>query len=499
MKYAVRTLGCKANLYDSQLIEAELQRMGLSPAAAGERADVCVVNSCTVTNEAEKQSRGMASRLSREHPGAKVVLTGCSAEIAPESLRAARGVDFVLSNRDKPRFGGLLRQALGADRGASPSESAGQAELLGDARGYEELRSRHPLDREWPLPEEVAFTPSELQREGEPPPGVARNSSSRTRAFLKIQEGCDSFCTFCIIPYGRGPSRSLRAGDAVAQVQRLVEQGVREVVLTGTNIGQYGMDWSGGGRTTDDGYGDFQLEALCRAILERTSLERLRVSSLDPGEISSGLLALMESEPRFCPHFHVSLQSPHSRILRLMKRKYGAEEVRGTLERIAALGTSRRPFVGMDLITGFPGESAEIFEETLSLLRALPWDRLHVFPYSEREGTPSTRLPGSVPVGERKRRARVLNALSLERLRARYEGTLSEGRLLDDVLIEGPCRGPDGQRRWAGGYTRDYLRVLLPLSDSTTAARSNAVVSARALSLAVDPAGGDVVLLAARA
>ncbi|HTL11376.1 MAG TPA: radical SAM protein, partial [Bdellovibrionota bacterium] len=399
MKYVVRTLGCKANLYDSQLMEATLREMGMEPAGEGETADVCVVNSCTVTNEAEKQSRDAARRLAKTHPGTRVVMTGCSVEVDPQALAKVAGVDYVLSNRDKPRFGALLGAALSGPTSGQVDPSAPVADILGDARGYEQLLSKHPMDREWPLPEALSFLSSEDRREDS-----HMSSAARTRVFLKIQEGCDSFCTFCIIPYGRGPGRSLRVGDLVGQVERLCAAGAREVVLTGTNIGQYGMDWS------EDK--SLRLEELCRALLERTSIERLRVSSLDPVEITPGLLGLMESDPRFCPHFHVSLQSPHPKILRLMKRKYGAAEVRSALESIAGLRTNPAPFVGMDVITGFPGETREEFEWGLGVLDSLPWSRLHVFPYSERKGTPATRLPGSVERGERLRRAEALRALS---------------------------------------------------------------------------------------
>ena len=420
-KYVVRTLGCKANLYDSQLIEAELQKRGWTPAHDPNSPDVglYIVNSCTVTDEADRQSRKMAARLGRDNPDARVVITGCSAEVDPERLAASRGIDYVVGNRDKPKLVEIvlekirkaaeLRASEAGDRDAGTGNGAALAgangaiagvrrgEVLGVAQGYREMTSRHPIDREWPATES-AFSGSLDES----------SSSHRTRAFLKIQDGCNAFCTYCVIPYGRGPSRSISIPDVISQVKNLASQGVREVVITGINIGDYGTDWSEG----------MQVEQLFEAILGETELPRLRVSSLDPSEITPGLMKLVEKDPRFCPHFHVSLQSPHPRILRLMKRKYSEKEVRECLTKISELAApAGGVFVGMDLITGFPGETDEEFEWTVKALEELPWSRLHVFPYSERSGTPATRLPGSVPPAVRAVRAEKLRALSLERLK----------------------------------------------------------------------------------
>jgi threonylcarbamoyladenosine tRNA methylthiotransferase MtaB len=470
--YVVRTLGCKANLYDSQRLEAELRARGWRPAPRGHEgsAGLCIVNSCTVTDEADRQSRKLAERLAREHAGARVIFTGCGAEVEPESAAAGTGVHYVVGNQDKGR---LVELVLGA------VESNAPAGVLGGVEGYGELLSRHPMDREWHAAESSFAGEPRLLDGGE---------SARTRAFLKVQEGCDAFCTYCVIPYGRGPARSLTRETVVRQVAGLVAQGAREVVLTGTNLGDFGVERAG--RPA--------LEELVEAILEGTTLERLRLSSLDPTEISDRLLALAAREPRLCPHFHVSLQSPHGRILRLMKRRYGAEAVEERLRRIAGLGAQPvgGVFVGMDVITGFPGESEDEFEWTRERLAALPWTRLHVFPYSERKGTPATRLPGSVPPAERARRAKVLRELSLERLRAHHHDVLATLRKRNervrDVLIEGRTKGPDGQPGWWIGYSANYLRVMMKPGDA--AARPNALVEAWPTQVALDAAAGDACL-----
>jgi threonylcarbamoyladenosine tRNA methylthiotransferase MtaB len=475
-KYLVRSLGCKANIVDGQSIEKALQLRGWSPAESEHDASLCIVNSCTVTDEADRQSRKMASRLASKNPEACVVITGCSAEVDPERLAGTRGVRYIVGNSDKPRIVDLLLSEIESGNAATPRE---QASILGQVRGYDEMLSRHPMDREWPSAE-AQFPRGMVLDEG---------NTLRTRSFLKIQDGCNSFCTYCVIPYGRGPSRSQPPEQVVEQVRGLVERGVREVVLTGTNIGDYGADW---GEELPNGV---KLAALTRRILTETSLERLRMSSLDPTEITSDLIEqVVEFGGRLCPHFHVSLQSPHSRVLRAMKRRYTAVEVERCLERIR----SRIPhaYVGMDVITGFPGETLEEFEQTCTQLERLPWTRLHVFPYSERAGTPATRLPGPVPATERQRRARVLIELSRKRQRSHFERRWEEsGGLLEQVLIERPTRTAlahhEPEAEFWPGYTPDYLRVLLP-RQSPCEDLWNELARVRILRVVEDPQNQDI-------
>jgi threonylcarbamoyladenosine tRNA methylthiotransferase MtaB len=462
--YVVKTLGCKANLYDSQLMEAELQKRGWKPAGEGENPGLCIVNSCTVTDEADRQSRKTASRLSRDNPSARVVVTGCAAEVDPERLAKSKGIHYVIGNRNKPEMISMILNKI-AEGGVLPSTG----ELLGKAEGYSEMLSRHPIDRDW-YGEEGFVTP----------PVQLAGHSDKTRAFLKLQEGCNSFCTYCVIPYGRGPSRSLRPREVISQIRELASQGIREVVITGTNIGDYGMDWS-----PENTRVGIPLVELFKLILDETTLERLRVSSLDPVEITPELMRLMESNPRFCPHFHVSLQSAQSRTLRMMKRKYTAVEVEKCLQSIAKIPGD--PFVGMDIITGFPGETEEEFEKGVELLERLPWGRLHVFPYSEREGTPATRLPNSVPQHIRVKRAKRLSALSMKRLEATYQKVLDAKLPLDGVLLE-----REGNE-WVSGYTANYIRVLLPKGSASK--MRNQIVKVMPTGIVVDQASGDVALV----
>ena len=376
-RYFLKTLGCKANFADGQAIEAELQKKGWLPTL--ERGDpqllLCVINSCTVTDEADRQSRKFAARMARENPGARVVVTGCAAEVDPERLQASAGIHYVVGNQDKPRLVELVLKAFEKER---PSTGT----TLGRVESYSELRSRHPMDREWPLPTDALK--ADAPNEGE---------HARTRVFLRIQEGCNAFCTYCVIPYGRGPSRSVTIPLLVQQVRQVAMLGAREVILTGTNIGDYGTDWSDEPKLVD----------LIRAVLDETPIERIRFGSLDPAEITPGILELFASEPRLCPHVHFSLQSAHGKILKLMKRKYTPEMAQDRLQSLARL--PRQVFVGMDVITGFPGETDAEFEDSYTKLVEWPWSRLHVFPYSERQGTPATRLPGAISPEVRAERA----------------------------------------------------------------------------------------------
>ncbi len=463
-RFLVKTLGCKANSSDGQQIEAGLLKHGWSPATGETDADVIVVNSCTVTDEADRQSRKLVRDLVRKNPSVRVIYTGCGAEVDPEGALKMPGVSAVIGNQDKDRAADRIVEHVEA----APSEP----EILGTVRGYQEFRSRHPMDREWAMPSTGAEEILSLDPSA---------STFRTRAFIKVQEGCNAFCTYCVIPYGRGPARSLRIEEIVDQVKRLRDEGIREVILTGTNIGDYGIDWSDQPRVDD----------LIESILLRSGIERLRVGSLDPTEISGRMISMMEEIESFCPHFHVSLQHTESRILKLMKRKYTGADVEACLDRLGSM--KRRPFVGMDLITGFPGESDEEFLAMEEHLRRWYWSRLHVFPYSERSGTPATRLPDSVEFSVRKERARRLLAVSLDRMTRRFSDIRAGGLdRIDGVLVEGRVKGPDGTRAWLSGYSPDYQRVLFPEVVGAPGLTRNRIVPVKIGRWFVDRASGEV-------
>ncbi|MBR57968.1 MAG: tRNA (N(6)-L-threonylcarbamoyladenosine(37)-C(2))-methylthiotransferase MtaB [Myxococcales bacterium] len=471
-RFAIKTLGCKANAYDTHLLQQELARRGWSPVSLQEGPDLVVINSCTVTNEADRQSRKEATRAARHNPRARVVMTGCAAEIAPKRMAQANGVHFVVGNQDKARLVDLVMEAWD-----TPESEAEAGIILGDVDNYQKMKASHPADRNWPIPEAAFLAPT--------------GALSATRAFLKIQEGCDAFCTFCIIPFARGPARSLRPARVIENIRSMEAAGLQEIVLTGTALGDYGSDLGI----------DVGLDDLVSMILRETTIPRLRISSLDPLELSPGIRRILATNERLCPHVHMSLQSPHSTILRRMKRHYTAEDVKDSLLEIEEiglqLGTERNLiggiFVGMDVITGFPGETDEIFQWTYERLSELPWSRLHVFPYSEREGTAALRLDGVVPKQERKRRVRALMDLSTERHTKHCQAILDADAPLT-VLLEGAVRGPDGSRQWATGTTSNYLRVLV--KDDEPEALTNQHVIVEPMDLHVDKRAGDVALLA---
>ena len=335
------TFGCRLNAYESEAMRAIARRAGLE--------DAVIVNTCAVTAEAERQARQAIRRARRNRPGARIIVTGCSAQIHPERYAAMPEVDQVLGNVEK-----LRPKAYGP----------GPRVLVDDIRSVTKTAS-HLID----------------------------GFEGRARAFVQVQQGCDHRCTFCIIPYGRGPSRSVAIGVIADQVRALVERGMKEVVLTGVDITDYGKDLPG--RPT--------LGQMVRRLLAAVpDLPRLRLSSLDPVEIDDDLYQLVAKELRLMPHFHLSLQAGDDLILKRMKRRHSRDDAVAVAARLRSL----RPEValGADFIAGFPTESEEMFEITLRLVEECDLSFLHVFPYSAREGTPAARMP-QVPSQTRKERA----------------------------------------------------------------------------------------------
>lgn len=426
--FSIKTMGCKANIYDSLVLERELVEIG--GARSESLPDVFVLNTCTVTAEADKQAHYQVNYAKKRAPDAFTIVTGCYAQVAAEKVRENPNVGLVVPNDGKNKLKELV-----AKRFDIPLEQT----------------ERDPEIFWGQLPLEVG----------------------KTRAFIKIQEGCNDFCTYCIIPYARGKSRSVRAGAILEEIKRLSEQGVNEVVLTGTNIADYGKEF------------DSSLEDLIEAILAHTSIPRLRLTSLDPSEISDRILGLITPGGRLMPHIHVSLQSPVSRVLRAMKRNYRSEEVRDALQRIYA--RSSDIFVGMDVIAGFPSETAAEHAEALRILEETPWTRLHVFPYSEREGTPATRIAGNVPVGDRRARAQDLMRLSNKRHESFTQKFI--GREIGDVLFESWHEA--GGDFFAVGHAANYMRVMARVPSRTQAeaeAMHQKIGSARIVGASPKPA-----------
>lgn len=402
MRVAVATLGCKVNQYDTASIETRLRAAGCTVTAFAPGADVYIVNTCTVTDRADAESRQLARRARRFNPAARVILTGCFAQVNPHGAAIAE-VDHVVGLNRLPDLVRAVRGEL-----AAPAARI----LVDDLRTTRQVRTFGA----------EAFT-------------------GQTRAFLKVQEGCDLFCTFCIVPFARGRSRSVPARRVLEQVRMLAARGFQEVVLTGVHLGGYGADIEP--RLT--------LTELLEMLLEHSPIPRLRLSSIDPPEVSPALLDLMQRSEVLCPHLHVPIQAGDDEVLRRMRRQYDIAAVRelcaGIRERlpVAAIGT--------DVIAGFPGETDAQFEDGLHLLAELPFTYLHVFPYSRRTGTTAAKLPGHVPpriVRERAQRLRRLGQRKRTEFAARFIG-----RDVRVLVEQAPARA--GGR--LAGYTRSYQRV----------------------------------------
>jgi threonylcarbamoyladenosine tRNA methylthiotransferase MtaB len=370
IEIVLHTWGCKVNTYDSGLLEQRLQRQGASvklgesPSASANAGGsrVHVLNTCSVTEEASREAARQVRRIKAREPFSRVVITGCGAQVDSGVFDALPGADLVIANSHK-----------------------GDLEILIDR-----------LFKDPGLPKvhrSNIFRKEELEEGG----GL---ESDHTRAFLKIQDGCNSFCTYCVIPFARGKSRSIPIQRLVQRVNELGGMGAREVVLTGVHIGDY-----------EDG--ERRLEDLLEDLLACTNMPRIRLSSLEPVELSSRLMELYLTEPRLCRHFHMSIQSACSATLERMRRQYDAAAVERALFEIQ----SNLPdaFVGMDVIAGFPGETEEEFQDTYARLSKLPWTRMHVFPFSERPGTKALKLEGRVEIAVRQRRAAQLRELSRNR------------------------------------------------------------------------------------
>jgi threonylcarbamoyladenosine tRNA methylthiotransferase MtaB len=354
----ILTFGCRLNAYESEVMRGH----------AAALSDTVIVNTCAVTAEAERQARQAIRRAARERPGARIVVTGCAAQIDPASWGRLPGVARVLGNVEKLK----------------PESWAP------DAPG----------------------TVSDIMAARETAAHLVTEFAGRARAFVQVQQGCDHRCTFCIIPFGRGPNRSVPVGAVVARVRALVEAGFQEVVLTGVDIASYGSDLPGAPR----------LGQLVRRLLALVpGLPRLRLSSLDPAAIDDDIWRLLAKEPRLMPHLHLSLQAGSDLILKRMKRRHLRADAASAIARARTL----RPglAVGADLIAGFPTESEDLFRETLDFVIELELPFLHVFPYSERPGTPAARMP-SIPVAVRRERA----------VRLREAGKAMAGRFLADQV-----------------------------------------------------------------
>lgn len=411
---AYYTLGCKLNFSETSTIGGELEQYGVTPVPKGERADICVINTCSVTAQADKKGRNLIRQVVRAHPTAVVVVTGCYAQLAAPELLAMEGVSLVVGTGRKSEIATHVAAYLTA------------------------LRDGRKLPRE----EALLVGSWELLHRFEE--GCSRDD--RTRHFLKVQDGCNCACSYCTIPKARGRSRNGSIASMVAAARKVVAEGGREIVLTGVNIGDFG-------RTTKERFEDLVL-----ALDAVEGIERYRISSLEPELISDELIDIVAASRHFMPHWHIPLQSGSDEVLRLMRRKYRRALFADRLERIKRLMPDA--FVGLDIIVGMRGETDALFEETRAFLSEMPFTRLHLFTYSERKGTDALSIPHIVTPAKKKIRSQILHRLSMEHLSAFYNSFNGQCR---PVLWESSER--EGQM---SGFTDNYIKLTAPYDASLT-------------------------------
>ncbi len=395
-KFKVVTLGCRTNQYESQAYVDQLVRLGYAQAKEGETAEICIINTCTVTESADSSSRYQIRHLARENPGSKLVVTGCLAERLPQEIQAMPEVSLIVSNKDKEE---LLSQVF-------PGENI--------------------------------------------PEFAIDHFAAHTRAFVKVQDGCNSYCTYCIIPYVRGRSRSRTVAEVVKEIEQLIANGYKEVVLTGINIG----DFDG---APQEGEAPARLSDLIRAVDAIEGLSRLRVSSIDPDEVDEDLANAILNGKKTCHSMHIVLQSGSNVILKRMNRKYTREIFLDTIENL--LKASPDFTFTTDVIVGFPGESEVDFQDTLDIMEKVCFAKVHMFPYSERKRTRAALYPNKVPapvINERKQKLLLLAEKIAFNLRSQFVGremtVLTES---EEGLIQGHI----------SGHTENFLTVCVPKAE----------------------------------
>ena len=403
-KAAYYTLGCKLNFAETSTIGRALLAQGIRSVRPQEEADICVINTCSVTELADKKCRTMIRKAAREHPGAFVIVTGCYAQLSPEEVADIEGVDLVIGAEKKLDLAEYLDLSVSKPSSASIIHSRTK-----DIRSFR----------------------------------LSSSSDERTRHFLKVQDGCDYHCTYCTIPKARGRSRSGSVGEIVAEAERIASVGGREIVLTGVNIGDFGR-----GRGED-------FFDLIQALDEVEGIERFRIGSIEPNLLTEKIIEYCAHSRRIAPHFHIPLQSGSDEVLRLMKRRYDTELFRSRVALIQEL--LPHAFIGIDVIVGTRGEEAEYFEDCYRFLESIPFSQLHVFSYSEREGTAALSIDHVVSPQDKHRRSQRLMQLSEERLKAFYSSNL--GRELTVIWEHGNYNG------LMMGHSENYIRVAQPYDE----------------------------------
>ena len=403
-KAAYYTLGCKLNFSETSTIGKMLKEAGVRTVRKGEKADICVINTCSVTEVADKKCRQAIHRLVKNHPGAFVVVTGCYAQLKPEQVASIEGVDVVLGAEQKGELMHYLGNLQKHDKGEAHTSA------------FKDIRS---------------FAPS-------------CSRGDRTRYFLKVQDGCDYFCSYCTIPFARGRSRNGKIDDIVAQARQAAAEGGKEIVIAGVNIGDFG-------KSTGETFFD-----LVKELDKVEGIERYRISSIEPNLLTDEIIEYVAKSRAFMPHFHIPLQSGCDEVLKLMRRRYDTALFAHKIQKIKEV--MPHAFIGVDVIVGTRGETEEYFNQAYEFLKALDVTQLHVFSYSERPGTQALKIDHVVSADEKHRRSQMLLALSDEKTKAFYEAHIGRESV---VLMEKSKAGTPMH-----GFTDNYVRVELPHDNS---------------------------------
>jgi threonylcarbamoyladenosine tRNA methylthiotransferase MtaB len=437
--FYIEQFGCRATQADGAALEHQLRERGCTAAAEIATADVVVVNTCTVTAAADSQARDAIRKIHARNPAARVIVTGCYAQRAPEELAVLPGVSWVVGNSHKPQLPQVF-DTLSREGAPSSESSFVSVQALGAAATRETDAMSLELAPAKILTGDIFEQTSFLSAP------IVGGEGNHTRPILKIQDGCNSRCSYCVIPFVRGASRSLPPDRVIDEIQRLSESGYREIVLSGISLGTYGRDLSPRVEFAD----------LLRRILDETSVGRLRISSIEPMDITRDLIALFASNERIAQHFHMPLQSGSDRILAAMHRWYRAEHYARRVESIRE--HLPHAAIGADVIAGFPGEDDADHAETRAFIERLPFTYLHVFSFSKRPGTRAAARSDEVPAADIHRRARELRALSDEKAAAFYRA--QSGRSLHVLTLRHTSRvDTDG---WTPAISSNYLHVRLP-------------------------------------
>ena len=438
------TLGCKLNFAETSAIQRQMEDAGVQSASEGDTADLCVVNTCSVTEVADSKCRQAIGRLHRQHPQALIVVTGCYAQLKPDRVAAIPGVSLVVEAKQKGDIPKLIAdrlETLSADSTQHPMVN-GQCSMVNGQRSM--------ANDQWSM--------VNGQRSMANAPFVpACACGERTRYFLKVQDGCDYFCTYCTIPFARGRSRNGSIASIVRQAEEVARQGGKEIVLTGVNTGDFG-------KTT----GETFLQ-LIRALDRVEGIERYRISSIEPNLLTEDILRFTAQSRAFMPHFHIPLQSGSDEVLRLMHRRYDTAFFRSKIEEVKAIMPDA--FIGVDVIVGMRGETEQLFAQALRFMQELPVSQYHVFSYSERPGTKALSIPGRVPPQEKHSRSQQVLALSQEKLHTYYNMYKGQTR---PVLLE--------HSKEAGimhGFTDNYIRAEVAFPAGERQTMDNTIVRVR--------------------